>query len=305
MSRALFFIANIGMVIMLGGCLLPQQQLQFQSEIRSLDQRLRNIEQHPAQKTAQSDDIQRLNNIGRQQANLKAELDSIRVDLQSLTGQIEDQQHSVNQLRDQLTLAQNDLSLKVAQLDTKVASATQVPLAAKPVTDTAVNVIPTRNGTAVVSTVPTRETPPTTVAAVPPVLTPSTKISDSSTALYQQALQLVQHQGAFSQSRTLFKQFVDQYPEHKLAVNAMYWIGETYYGDKQYESAILQFQDVIQKYSQHPKVPAALMKQGLAFYALGDVRNAQVILTKVIEKYPNTPEAEKAQQRLDSWRAQK
>ncbi|MEA3464421.1 MAG: tetratricopeptide repeat protein, partial [Thermodesulfobacteriota bacterium] len=84
--------------------------------------------------------------------------------------------------------------------------------------------------------------------------------------------------------------------------NAMYWIGETYYGDKKYENAILQFQDVIQQHADHPKVPAALTKQGLAFYALGDVNNAQVILQKVITNYPETPEADKAQQRLNSWK---
>jgi len=286
MSRFLLFIGAGAVLLMLGGCLLPQQQVQFESRIQSLDQRLRNIEQRPVQQGGQVNN-QQLNNIGRQQANLKAELDSLRVDLQTLTGRFEDQQHSMNQLREELTLAQNDLSLKVAQLDN---SNSVLPESVAP-------------SAAAAAVPPAPLAPPASEAAPAEAVSaqPVAHAPDPATALYQQALELVQHKGAFSKSRELFTQFIQQYPQHKLAVNAMYWIGETYYGDKKYENAILQFQDVIQKYPQHPKIPAALMKQGLAFYALGDVRNARVILQKVVEQYPATPEADKAQKRLASW----
>jgi TolA-binding protein len=54
-------------------------------------------------------------------------------------------------------------------------------------------------------------------------------------------------------------------------------------------------------YPDHSKVPAALLKQGLAFYNLGDQRNAEIILQKVVDKYPDSPEAKKAQERLEKW----
>ncbi len=292
MSRFPLFIAGGAVCVLLGGCLLPQQQAEFKAQIQSLDQRLRNIEQRPVQQVAQLNDGQQLNNIGRQQANLKAELDSLQVDVQTLTGRLEDQQHNMNQLREELNLAQNDLSLQVAQLMNRKSTEPLPPVVQTP---------------SVVSPINPAATPlAASPASIPssPVPAANTQYSDAATTLYQQALQLVQHQGEFSQSRELFTKFVQQYPNHSLAVNAMYWIGETYYGDKKYENAILQFQDVIQKHPQHPKVSAALMKQGLAFYALGDVRNAQVILQKVVEQYPATPEADKAQQRLTSWQGQ-
>jgi tol-pal system protein YbgF len=279
-----------GLATLLTGCLLPQQQVQFQSDIQSLDQRLRSIEQRPIQQTTPLLDNNQLTTIRHQQANLKAEMDSLRVDVQTLAGRFEDQQHSIQQLRDELTLAQNDLSLQVSTLENRAASNSPPP--------------PATNSTPPVIQAPVIKTPAVVQTAASVVKQPIvTTQSTPSTAdeLYQRALQLVQQSGDFGQSRNLFKQFIHQYPTHDLTVNAMYWIGETYYGDKQYESAILQFQDVIQKYPEHQKIPAALMKQGLAFYALGDTNNGQVILQKVISNYPKSPEAQKAQIRLSTW----
>ncbi|MEA3464420.1 MAG: tetratricopeptide repeat protein, partial [Thermodesulfobacteriota bacterium] len=242
MFRLHTLIVSCGLFTLLTGCLLPQQQVQFQSDIQSLDKRLRTIEQRPIQHATQGSS-ERINNMGRQQANLKAELDSLRVDLQTLSGRFEDQQYAMQQLRDELTLGQNDLSLKVANLQAEPANPTS-PV--KPIPNVSQqNHIP----------------PATTITTTPlPALTPTAPTVDAANSLYRQALQLVQQGGDFGQSRTLFKQFMQQYPSHKLAINAMYWIGETYYGDKKYENAILQFQDVIQQHADHPKVPAALTK---------------------------------------------
>jgi tol-pal system protein YbgF len=95
--------------------------------------------------------------------------------------------------------------------------------------------------------------------------------------------------------------FLKRYPGHELAVNATYWVGEAYFGEKKYENAILQFQEVVQKHGSHPKAAAALLKQGLAFKALGDDKNARVILRQVVERFPKTEEAKKASERLGEW----
>lgn len=267
---------------LLCSCVPLQQTTTQNTEINTLKQRIAALEQQRKSSTTDSETLTQLRNIGRQQANLKAELDTLRVDLQSLSGRLEDHQHSVLQLREELTLAQNDLSLRVAALE-------QTPEPVAPPQ-------------------PQPETPAVEPPTSQPVVSPQppepqqeTAAPDQAEALYHQALQLVQQGNDFTRSRELFRQFVQTYPQHDLAVNAMYWIGETLYGDKQYESAILQFQDVIQKYPNHAKVPAALMKQGLAFHALGDVRNAKIILQKVVDSYPQTPEADKAKERLASW----
>lgn len=282
MYRIKKFLFISALVTLLTGCLLPQQQVQFQSDIQSLDQRLRLIEQRPLQPATQLVTHDQLATMRHQQANLKAELDSLRVDVQTLAGRFEDQQHSTQQLREQLTLSQTDLNLKVSALENKIKASTPPPSSAT---------------LAQPEVAPQDKVQPSTDVIDQPINAPQNKAE----TLYEQALQHVQQSGDFSQSRSLFNQFIQQYPTHDLRVNALYWIGETYYGDKQYEDAILQFQDVIQNHPEHQKTPAALMKQGLAFYALGDSNNAKVILQKVITDYPDSAEAQKSKTRLSTW----
>jgi TolA-binding protein len=78
----------------------------------------------------------------------------------------------------------------------------------------------------------------------------------------------------------------------------MYWIGETYYAEKDYESAIVQFQEVLQKYAQHPKAASALFKQGLCFQAMGDTKSALILFEKVASGFPDAPEADFARKKV-------
>ena len=94
------------------------------------------------------------------------------------------------------------------------------------------------------------------------------------------------------------QEFLKKHPKHDLNVNAMYWIGEALYGEKEYERAILQFQDVIQQYGEHPKAAAAMFKQALSFKSLGDNQNAKTTFQKLINNFPLSPEAEKAKQQI-------
>lgn len=117
-------------------------------------------------------------------------------------------------------------------------------------------------------------------------------------ASYEKGLQLIQKENRYADGRKELQAFLKAQPQHELSVNAIYWIGEAYYGEKAYEKAILQFQDVLQKYPKHGKAPAALLKQALAFEALGDRETAKTLLKKVSINYPNSPEAAKAAERL-------
>jgi tol-pal system protein YbgF len=95
-----------------------------------------------------------------------------------------------------------------------------------------------------------------------------------------------------------FKDFLKRHPKSNLADNAQYWIGESHYGLREFDQAIIEFDAVRRRYPQGEKVPAALLKQGFAFAELGEKLNARLLLQEVVEKYPDTPEAGKAKVRL-------
>ncbi len=116
-------------------------------------------------------------------------------------------------------------------------------------------------------------------------------------AIYTKGLETFKA-GDMPAARETLSKFLEKFPKHDLAANANYWIGETYYGEKNYEQAILSFQEVIKNYPQQPKVPSAMLKQALAFKAIKDTKSANYVLKKLVTGYPKSDEAKKAKELL-------
>ena len=95
-----------------------------------------------------------------------------------------------------------------------------------------------------------------------------------------------------------FSQFLTEYPTSDLAANAQYWLGECYYGKKDYARAIEAFDRVKVGYPSSEKVPSALLKKGFAYLALKDRNRASSVRRQVVDGYPNSPEAGKALEKL-------
>lgn len=137
-------------------------------------------------------------------------------------------------------------------------------------------------------------------AAAPAAVSPSTAVPQdwkSPEEMYDYALGLVKG-GEFRKGREILVAFAGKYPDHKLMPNVLYWKGETFYSEKDYESAILSFQDVIDRYPSGDKAPDAMYKQGLSFLALKDSKNARILFELLPKKYPKSPAASMAQQKL-------
>ena len=98
-----------------------------------------------------------------------------------------------------------------------------------------------------------------------------------------------------------FEEFVANHPEHDLADNAQYWIGECYYAQKNFDLAVVEFGKVDTYFESGNKVAAALLKKGLALKELGKDQEAIVELEKVVSRYPNTDEAVLAGRKLSQW----
>jgi tol-pal system protein YbgF len=132
------------------------------------------------------------------------------------------------------------------------------------------------------------------VAAAPPTAGPSEE------ELYQAAKTAFDRED-YDTARKKFQAFLDKYRSSDNADNAQFWIGESYYREKQYEKAILEYQKVIENYPKGNKVAASLLKQGFAFYNLGDKTNSRLILEELIRKHPDSNEAKIAAEKLKSF----
>ncbi|MBI1734064.1 MAG: outer membrane protein assembly factor BamD [Candidatus Rokubacteria bacterium] len=109
-----------------------------------------------------------------------------------------------------------------------------------------------------------------------------------------------------------FREFLRRYPEHELADNAQYWIGEAHFSvarahanagqpDKatqELERAVQEFRKVIANYPRGDKAPTALYKEALALVELKEPTLAQARLQYLIENFPQAEETPLARERL-------
>jgi tol-pal system protein YbgF len=106
----------------------------------------------------------------------------------------------------------------------------------------------------------------------------------------------------YQQATAKFAEFVSVYPDHKLAGNAQYWIGECYYSQKRFAEAAEEFGKVEKAYPASHKVPAALLKKGLSLAELKRMPEAQAALQRIVERYGQSEEAAKAKEKLERWK---
>jgi len=117
--------------------------------------------------------------------------------------------------------------------------------------------------------------------------------------LYQRAKAALDA-GNTGEARSLFGDFLDQFPKSDNADNARFWIGESYYQEKLFPKSILEYQKVIENHPDGNKVPAALLKQGMAFLELKDPGNARLMWNELLRRFPNSQEAAIARKKLES-----
>lgn len=118
-------------------------------------------------------------------------------------------------------------------------------------------------------------------------------------SFYEEAYQTFRQED-WPGARVKFQAFLNRYPKSSLADNAQFWIGETFYQQKEYERAILEYEKVIQNYAHEDKLPSALLKQAFSFYAIGRMKEAGILLNQVIKKAPDSEQAQAAKKKLES-----
>lgn len=100
---------------------------------------------------------------------------------------------------------------------------------------------------------------------------------------------------------SIMTELLTQYPDHELADNAQYWIGESYYGLNQYQKAILEFQKVF-AYDAADKHDDAQLMIGLSYVRLGQREQAQSAFEEFLSTYTDSeylPIAERHYQNIN------
>jgi tol-pal system protein YbgF len=99
-----------------------------------------------------------------------------------------------------------------------------------------------------------------------------------------------------------FSSFLEQYPQSAYAPNALYWLAETYYVTRDFETALDYFDELLERFPDSGKQGDALLKIGFSHYEQERWNEARAALEQVRSQYPGTTLARLAEGRLRDMR---
>lgn len=196
-------------------------------------------------------------------------LNQLQQAISLLTGQIEQLQYRNQQLQQQMEKMQADYEFRLEQMEKGGARPGGAPA--------------------------TRPTPPPSTAAAPPAAA-ATGAADQ---VYNDAFKKLQD-GDYAGAEKGFRTFVQRHPQHALAGNAQYWLGETYYARRDYQHAMTAFAEGYKNYKTSPKGPDNLLKLGITLATLGRKADSCAIFARFAQDYPRATDLQK--RRIDQER---
>lgn len=117
----------------------------------------------------------------------------------------------------------------------------------------------------------------------------ATTASQSATEAYDEAYNLLK-EAKYQEAEQALQAFLNQYPNDKLAGNAQYWLGETYYVRANYEQAAIAFAKGYKNYKTSSKAPDNLLKLGLAMEQLDKKKEACTAFKNLSVTFENAPQ---------------
>lgn len=120
-------------------------------------------------------------------------------------------------------------------------------------------------------------------------------------AAYDRAFRALREQ-RFADAAQGFSDFLDTYPDSVYAPNALYWLAETYYVTRDFNTALVFFQELRSRYPRSNKDGDALLKIGFSHFELRQWVEARAALEQVRSEHANTTLARLAETRLRDMR---
>ncbi|PCI50884.1 MAG: tol-pal system protein YbgF [Alphaproteobacteria bacterium] len=190
-------------------------------------------------------------------ADVEARLAQMETQIRQLTGRIEESSYQSNKLKQQMETMARDYEFRLAELEKSGTSVPVKSMSGGIVADkTAEDILP----------------------------------AGSEKEQYSYAQKLVT-KGQYAKAETALAAFLKRYPEAKLAGNAQYWLGQTYYVRKMYTKATRAFLEGYNNYPKSPKSPAFLLKIGMSLNAMGEKSDACDAYRELASRFPDSMES--------------
>lgn len=219
-------------------------------------------------------------------AQTDARFADLDTQLRDLTGRVEELTYQVGQLTSRLDKLVGDVDYRLGALErgapAAAANAASAPGAAQAAPgEPRLALVPGGPGAAPgPSNAASAATPAAAVA--PQAASPEAQYE----LAYAQLLKAQREQGDFGRAEVALKDFLATHPSHRLAGNAQYWLGETYYVRRDYQSAAGAFAEGFKRYPDSDKAPDNLLKLGMSLGHLNRKADACGTLAELERRYP-------------------
>lgn len=202
------------------------------------------------------------------QANGGARLDTMSTQVQGLSDNLEEIKSRLGKLNQQLV----DLQNTVQSLDAKIS-----------------------NGAAPVGTVPAAGGSPTPTGAAS-TSTPAIAAPSADT-LYSNGYRDL-NTGKYDLARSEFQDYLKYFGTTDLASNAQFYVGESYFMQKNYQQAVAEYDKLLANYPKSFKLAPGRLRKGLALIELGQKTAGVRELREVVKRFPGSEEDRRARARL-------
>lgn len=195
-------------------------------------------------------------------------------EIRRLTGQIEEQNFEIRQLKDALQKMRADidalrLGMGSAPTPEQGSLGGDLPPVSPPVAVNDDKALPT-------NTLGTLVRPQDGGADKPS--------ADEAPRYYDYAYSFITNRD-FDKAEQAFSKFITDFPDHDLVANAKYWYGETFYVRGSYEQAARLFAEGYKMYPKSQKAPDNLLKLGMALIGMGKTGDACIALKQLKSEY--------------------
>ncbi len=116
--------------------------------------------------------------------------------------------------------------------------------------------------------------------------------ADSSRELFDLGFGHIQRKD-YAAAEQSFRDFVQRFPNDRLASDATYWLGESLFQRQRYQDAAEVYLVVTTKYESAAKAPDSLLRLGQSLAAIGQQEMACASFAQVARKYPRSSAAVK------------
>jgi tol-pal system protein YbgF len=255
------------------------------------------------EKAAAAAAAQREQNQDQSLAGLNQRAGDIEESLRKLTGEIEVLNHRLDEIDQRMDRMKKDFDYKLCTMSAQQLGAQGAPGspgaitcnpagpqtgdAAPPVQQVPTGVTRLAPPPGVMGTLTPQEAaapaapPPQQAAPAPQMQTASVDTH----AQYQAAMDMLARQ-QYDEASGAFRNFADTYPKDPLTPDALYWLGDVAYVQKDFKSAAHTFAEVLTKYPTSHRSADSMLKLGQAFLAMNEKKEGCTTLYALTSKTP-------------------